>query len=303
MKKLFVITACLLLLLTGCGQSYKEKLVNEGYTLDELTIDIGLKKETKIIVVNDAHIQINDESVPDEDREYMTQRIGLFSVGGITTEARFKRLSEIIGKADVSLCVFAGDMLDFNSEANADCLKEGFSKLKSDYIYIRSDHDVEDYWQKSVGYTALMERQAAVCDMSPLVVKEFDEFVVAGINLSHTTMNKEIPEKMKEVFSLNKPVIVVTHVPFGQSNGTELKELSEATRDGKKLYWSTAGDEYIPMGPELELMNMMYAEDSPVVAIFAAHLHEKWDGMVTENIREHIFAPCYMGNIGIVTVK
>ncbi len=303
MKKFFVMMACLLIFLTGCGKSYREKLVDEGYTLDEVTIDIGLKKETKILVVNDAHIQINDDSVPDEDKETVSQRIGLFSVGGITTEERFKRLSDIIGNADVSLCVFAGDMVDFNSEANLACLKEGFSKLKSDYFYIRSDHDVEDYWQKSVGFAALRERQEAVCDMSPLVVKELEEFVVVGINLSHTTMSKAIPEKLKEVFALNKPVIVVTHVPFGQSNGTELKELSEAVRGGKKLYWSTDGDEYIPMGPELELMNMMYAEDSPVVAIFAAHLHEKWDGMVTDNIREHIFAPCYMGNIGIVTVK
>ena len=49
-------------------------------------------------------------------------------------------------------------------------------------------------------------------------------------------------------------------------------------------------------------MDLIYAEDSPVKEVLAGHLHFTWDGQLTENTKEHVFAPAYPGNIGVVRV-
>ena len=51
-----------------------------------------------------------------------------------------------------------------------------------------------------------------------------------------------------------------------------------------------------------KLIDCMYAADSNVIQILAAHLHAAWDGVVANDLREHIFAPAYEGRIGIVHI-
>jgi hypothetical protein len=46
----------------------------------------------------------------------------------------------------------------------------------------------------------------------------------------------------------------------------------------------------------------MYGADSNVVQILAAHMHASWDGVVANNLKEHIFAPSFEGRIGIIHI-
>ena len=303
MKRIRIaLAAIFFLLLCGCSNCENGPFGDAGYTVDEVNLEIGLSKPVKLVVVNDLHLQINNDEIVEDQRDYMKNRIAEFSVGGVTTEKRWKKLPALINKEEADYVLFVGDMLDFNSVATTTALKEGVEKIESPLLYVRADHDIENYWQPASDYWASMEKQSAISDNSALIVKELDEIVLMGVNYSQNNISAETLKEAEAVMSLGKPVIVVIHVPIGQSEGTELQAYSEEVRDGRRLYWAP-GASNEPNADTLALMNLIYADDSPVVAVFAGHLHAKWEGKVSKNAIEHIFAPCFMNNIGIVNIR
>lgn len=303
MKRLLAcVLATILLGTCGCsGISGEQRLEKAGYTIDRVTINAGIEKPVKIVIVNDLHLQINNEEIAEENRDFMNARIAEFSIGGVSAQKRWEKLPGLINKTDADYVAFIGDMADFNSKATTDALREGFSKLDKPFMYLRSDHDFEGYWQENSDYATLFSRQAEVCDFDEVYVEELDEVVLVGINMSQNNISQTAFESFKSTLSIGKPVIVFTHVPFAQNEGDELKNFSEKVRDGRRLYWGSGAIE--PSELTQRFMDIIYLEDSPVVAVFAAHLHDSTEVNVSSNAIEHIFAPCYMGNIGIVTIE
>ncbi len=301
-KKLLSVILFICLFLTACsgeGGSFE----SQGYTVDEVNLNIeSISDSYKIAVVNDLHLQINNDEIASENSEFMNNRITEFSSIGTTTYEKSKKLAEAINECNADLVIFAGDMIDFCSKANTDALNECFQKLTSDYIYLRSDHDLEPYWMMVSDYADCNLRQGEICDNSRILVYDLGSVIVLGFNISQNNIDSESLEKVKEVFSLNKPVIVATHVPFDSSVNGDLKKYSEEVRGGRHLYWGSDA-ENVPNAEMQEFLNLIYAEDSPVVYVIGAHLHAKWDGLISEKITEHIFAPCYMGNVGIININ
>jgi len=300
--KLLVIILCFICLLSGCKNTYINNLEKKDYVIDEVTINANINTPVKIVVVNDIHVQINDDFINSENKDFMDNRIDAFSVDGISTQTRWDALCDILGDADVSLIVFAGDIADFSSPSTNECIKNGLSKINGDYIYLRSDHDFLAYWQEDVSSEELVNRQNNICEYEPIFIKEMEEIIVIGINMSYSQISEDSIEKIKKACLLNKPIVIFTHVPINQEDSNELEKFSEEIRENRRLYWGN-NTEYIPNENTQELLNIIYADDSPVVAVLAGHLHSKWDGKISNNAIEHVFAPTYEGNIGIVTIR
>lgn len=293
-KKLIILTLSLILLLTACNLVI-------AYDISEVNLDLGLYKDYRIVYINDLHLQAQTEELDPEKADFMTSRISEFSFEGLTTEMRIANLSEAINKVSPDLVVLGGDILDFCSEKNCELLKEALSKLDAPYIYIRSDHDVEPYWLADKDHNKCNELQNGICDNSPIIYYDLDEVIVMGINFSQNNISESAVLTAKEIFSKGKPVIVATHVPFDTLEDASLQAFSAEKRDGRLLYWGD-GTEYVPDGNTREFMDMIYAADSPVAAVFAAHIHDEWEGNISDNAIEHIFAPCYKGRIGVINV-
>ena len=51
------------------------------------------------------------------------------------------------------------------------------------------------------------------------------------------------------------------------------------------------------------LLDLIRADDSPVAAVLAGHLHESWDGLITQKCTEHVFGPAFEGSMGLITVS
>ncbi|MBR6308333.1 MAG: metallophosphoesterase [Lachnospiraceae bacterium] len=303
MRRIKAILACAcLLLMCACTNCENGAFGDAGYTVDEVNLKVGLDKPIKLIVINDLHLQINNDEISLTEKETMTARVKDFTTGGLTTEKRWKKLPALINKEDADYVLFAGDMLDFNSEATVSALREGVEKIEKPLMYVRADHDIENYWQDSSDYWKSVERQSSISDNSALIVAELDEIILMGINYSQNNVSRGTVDAAREIMSRGKPVIVVTHVPIGQETGTELQTYSEEVRGGRRLYWAP-GASNEPNAEMAELLGMIYADDSPVVAVLAGHLHAKWEGKVSENAIEHIFAPCFQGNVGIVNIE
>lgn len=279
----------------------KKRLSREGYTIDEVTVHAGLETPVKLIMVNDAHVQAIGDSISSENKAIIDARIAQFSTAGLTTAKRFEKLCDTLSSTDASLILFAGDIADFSSPETAKCIKEGFEKLSTDYMYLREDHDFYDYWQDTIGYQGLVDRQTSITELDSIYVRELEEIVVAGINFSHSQIGPDVVERFKAACDIGKPVIVVMHVPIDQKDSSDLKAFSEETRNGELLYWGQ-NTSYKPNQNTSALLDLIYEDDSPVVAVLAAHLHGKWEGPISKNAFEHVFAPLYEGNIGIITI-
>ena len=290
-----------LLFMCGCANCENGAFGDAGYTVDEVNLEVGLKKPIKLIVVNDLHLQINNDEIAPDQKEFMTNRVQEFATDGLTTEKRWKKLPALINKEEADYVLFVGDMLDFNSEATTSALREGVEKFNKPLLYVRADHDIENYWQPTNDWVKSMERQASISDNSALIVAELEEIILMGVNYSQNDITEETLEQIKDVMGRGKPVIVVMHIPIGQDEGTELQARSEEVRGGRHLYIGRGGDKE-PNNYTAAFIDMIYAEDSPVVAVLTGHLHAKWEGNVSKNAIEHIFAPCYMNNIGIVNI-
>jgi hypothetical protein len=50
-------------------------------------------------------------------------------------------------------------------------------------------------------------------------------------------------------------------------------------------------------------MEMLFAEESPVRAVFAGHLHFPCDVMLNDRIEEHVLDANFKGNISVLTVS
>ena len=104
-----------------------------------------------------------------------------------------------------------------------------------------------------------------------------------------------------DVYTRGKPVIMVTHVPYESMVDDSLAQLSMQVRN-QIYYWSDASEHYKPNNITSQYLSMIYSEDTVVKQVLAGHLHASWDGMISEQVPQHIFAPAFTGNIGIIHI-
>lgn len=278
------------------------------FKTDEIAVEIpGLKEEYTIAFVNDLHMITDHKSgdVTEDSLAVVKERYETFSVTeeGVHAEELWPEVIKYLNYNDFDAVIFAGDMLDYCSNSNILALKSGLSELKypvDKIMYLRSDHDYGG-WYGGSGFTDtdgfLLQSFVLDADKMEKVI-EFDDFLIVGINQSYRSISGEM---IIESLAQGKPALVATHVPFYSDVDDSLAELSMEVRN-KIYYWSKDGHNYVPDGETQELIDRMYAEDSNVVQIAAAHMHAAWDGYVTDRLKEHIFAPVFQGNIGIIHV-
>ena len=281
------------------------------FVTDEIEVRIpGVKREYTIAFVNDLHL-ITDHASGDvtEDALYtVNDRYESLAIteNGIHAEELWPQVIQYLNYYDFDAVILGGDMLDYCSNSNIIMLNKGIRQLKypaDKIMYIRSDHDYGG-WYGGDGFRDSngMQLQTLVLDGdSRDKCIEFEDFMIVGINKSYRQLSEDAYNAIRKRLEQGKPVILATHVPFYSEVDTSLKAESLEVRN-RVYYWSYDSENYVPQEEMEQLIKKIYAEDSPVVQIVAAHMHARWDGYVTERIKEHIFAPTFEGKIGIIHV-
>lgn len=284
---------------------------NYDFRTDEITVELeNLDRTYRIAVVNDLHL-ITDTHPGDVLEENLTTVMDRYETLSVTPEGihakdLWPQVVDFLNYNNFDAVVFAGDMLDYCSHSNMEALRKGFDNLeysKEQLLYIRSDHDYGGWYGGSTFTDADgFAEQAKLWDEDDgRGCIEFDAFKIVGINKSYQNVSEGRLEFLEKEITGDKPVFVVTHVPFYSMTDDTLAEVSMATRN-KIYYWNAEDSAYCPDENTQKLIDLMYAEDSNVKYILSAHIHAAWDGEVREGLREHVFAPTFEGRIGIVNV-
>lgn len=274
---------------------------------EEITVEIpNLDREYRIAWVSDVHL-ISDhepgEGVQEEYMETIAERYEVLPIdeNGVHAEDLWPEIIKYLNYEEFDLIIFGSDIMDYCSASNFNMVKDGLDSLRHEYLYIRSDHDYGD-WYGGEEYTEgdTMELHKSIDgDEMPDKIKDFGDFVIIGVDRSHKDMTDYCLDMITDVYSLGKPVIMVTHVPYESRVDTSLEELSMQIRN-KIYYWG--GGAYVPNDKTTEYFDLIYSEDTVVKQVLAGHLHASWDGMISEQVSQHIFDPAYQGNIGIIHI-
>ncbi len=281
-----------------------------NFMLEEVYIPIeGLSKEYTLAWVSDLHL------IPEEDSNIspsprLKTRYEELSVTdeGIHAEDLWPEVVKCLNYGNYDAVIFGGDMMDYCSEDNMKLFREGYDALryeKDQILYIRADHDY-GAWYVGDNFTQrdIYDLHEALDGDDPeKKYLDMGEFILIGINNSTKNITEEnfsIVEKQYEnAAAENKPVIAVTHVPYGSNVDESLKELSMKVRN-KPYYW--VGPDYQPNDTMWDYLDFIFREDTQVKQVLAGHLHAPWDGQITEQLREHIFSPAFDGVIGVIHI-
>ena len=169
---------------------------------DEKEIEIpGLQKEYTIAVVNDQHIIVEDGDYAKEKEEEVDSRYGLFcNEEGVHSSDAWQGIVEEVNDLQPDGVVLDGDMIDFFSQANLDCLMEGLKEIEAPAMYLRADHDLASWYSDTLTSKEISKKEKAVWEMDSVMVQDYDEFLVVGINNNTSQISKKGLKKIKEVW-------------------------------------------------------------------------------------------------------
>lgn len=279
-------------------------------TLEEIYVPLeNISREYRIAWVSDLHMITDHEAggVSAGSLVQIKKRYKTLSVtdDGVHAEELWPDIVKCLNTGDYDAVVFGGDMLDYCSVSNMEALKKGYDDLRYDkdrILYIRADHDygawyVGDNFTQWDIYDLHEELDGDDPEKKYL---DMGEFVLIGINNSTQNITEEnlaiVESQYAKAVEENKPVIAVTHVPYGSITDPSLEALSMEVRN-KEYYWLGY---WQPNEPMRRYLDLLFREDTQVKQVLAGHLHAPWDGMITEQLREHIFSPAFSGTIGVI---
>ena len=132
--------------------------------------------------------------------------------------------------------------------------------------------------------------------------------VLASFNIKN---GSEGLEKIKEAANTGKPLILLTHVPIQPLGDDSLSDMSKEVYQDRALIWGRNPNlthyfptEDTPNGIATgELLDMIYAEDSPFTEVLCGHMHFTWDGQLTEKVHQHVFSAAFDRHMGIITIS
>lgn len=311
-KKKFICVALAFILagFTACGQNTDQKSFSlrndKNIVIEEVDVIIPtLEKDYDLLYISDLHAVIDDEYINESDKETVEQRKNSLFIApnGKTSADNLDKYISYVNKCNPDAVLFGGDMIDFASPSTVTYLSEGLSKLNVPYIYVRADHDLDNWWcDQNVTREETDSLHENIDGNSAVFNIQYPEFQIIGWNDSTSQMTQGQLDEMKSLFASGKPVILITHVPFASNVDGSLAQASKEAWQDRSLVWGN-DSYYVPNEITSQFMEMVYAEDSPVVEILCGHLHLTWDGMIDSNTHEHVFSAAAYGNIGYIKIR
>lgn len=267
----------------------------------------GLTGEYKFLHVTDSHVSAFSDA--DQKKwtaariQYNTARRNSFMADGLYAEERFPLLFDYANEIKADGMFLTGDLIDFPSEKNIALLYENVGRFTGKSIFCLGNHD----WNYSDDYmtgNSVTVNRPLFNDLTGgdpyLSYVEYDEFLVVAVDNSSDVVTDDTVNKFMALCERGKPIILLLHVPL---------HADTLAPDVKKAW----GGRNITMGPgalgsDWGSVQRFYNavavdENSPVVAVFAGHVHFNHEDTLPNGITQYVTSTGYTGDCRVVTVK
>ena len=247
----------------------------------------SLTKEYRFLHFSDTHIAYAYPEDTEEAKALAEKQSNNWSAFGNTAVENFELLMKEAVCRQPDALLMAGDIADYFSESNLRYLQDRLGQAGIKPVYASGNHEGASY-VKNLGdprqfygaYRPLMG------DTPDLHVHDFGEFLVAAVDNSDHNIREEQLAKLQEVFDRGLPVLLLMHIPL--STDAILPPMEE--KWGKNPSYFMLGTDAEPETTR-QFCRMVMAEDSPVAAVFAGHVHFQHSGEFSDGRMQYTTAP------------
>lgn len=281
--------------------------------VNEHTIIVkGLQKEYRFIQITDSHILLQDDDFDAKKKEVYKRRESiLFTRNGTTPEVKLSSMMDYAKKNNL-FPIFSGDILDYPSKANFAYFDKELSKV-DDYFFVLGNHDwtYMDQYQGLIDYNDYRSEETFnkyyhlfdkyVKDGSLKAQKrEFDDLVLLGIDTYDGEISEDEVDYFKKVIKLNKPIIIVAHIPYYEK---DMQPVMDAFAPGY-LTKVCFGQEKLPMGKnEKRFKELMLDPNNKVIAYLAGHCHCTMNTKIDGLIPQFVLGGSYEDEVNVFIIK
>lgn len=304
-KILILTVACGIL--SACNEKPPETMAYEPETVqepeawnmnirEEIVEIKGLKKEYSYLYLTDMHIVTLTDDNPQDVAAYATERFPQFvNAQGESSTAQFENWITEVNRVKPDGVLLGGDFIDSPSDSNIAYLEEKLDSLEVPYLYTVGNHDWTYPWayMDQKGKDEYLPKLNPFMQNNPYIqTLELEEFIIVSVDNSTNQVAPEAMEAYKAVLQKGKPVIVMLHVPLFTE--ALLAKGLEVWNSPVTLGGGVHGGIY-PNDVSTEFINLTKAEDSPVVAVLAGHVHFYHKEMLNEKIIQIVGEAGYKG--------
>ena len=262
-------------------------LNNWSPQVDTKTVEIeGISKEYNFLFVSDTHVIVPSCEDELKVQELAASRIDYFkNAYGMTAEEQFPYWIRYANDIQLDGFFMGGDIVDYPSGENLNYLKMNLDNLQVPFLYTLGNHDWTYPWEYLTETASALYRplfQNFMKGNSEAQFIEYDDFIVLAVDDSTNQVNEAALPVVEQVINYGKPVILMMHVPLQTDSllETSIKVWGSALMIGK--------DGIVPNEVTQKFLDIILADDSPVCAILAGHVHLEDTGMVNDKIVQYV---------------
>ena len=261
--------------------------MTEPVTITErVTVVIpGVERPYTFLHISDAHVAYAYETDSEGGKALAEKQAHAWNQAGIFPIDALANVLEYADETKPDAILMAGDVVDYFTESNVKYLAGMLSGCKTECLCVPGNHEY-------AGNATFEDMRST---LSPLMrgtpdfwVRDFGAFVVVGVCDGTYRFTAEQVEKLKAVIALDKPILMVLHLPIRSEVLSPYVE---------KSWWNcdvTIGGTFHGTDEATEeFLALVKSEESHVAAIFAGHLHYDHAGEFAPGRMQYVSAPAF----------
>lgn len=280
-------------------------VINPVYT--ELAVE-GVKDTYTFMQVTDSHLVLVYDNEPKELIDVAIPRQAWMDAveGDVDGEYIFPAYFDLAEDMDIDSIWMTGDIIDFITDKNIDVLSDCVKNCSVPSLYMLGNHDYT--YGTEYGSHRIRRKYESTFkniftnkenEWTPYInYMEYPEFIVVSLDNSDNNFFAGTAAALQKIFDKGKPVIILCHVPFNE------KTLAEKCTEvwGSNI---TIGPGGVPVQSQevVDIYNMVTADNSPVIAVFAGHVHFDSEAVLPNGVLQYTTDAGYLGTCRIITVK
>ena len=264
----------------------------------------GVKGSYRFLHISDAHVAVAFENDTDDDKALAEIQSKRWSLGELSSTEAFEEMLKYVRHIHPDALLIAGDAVDYFGEANASLMKERLNALKNDgisFLYSYGNHEGASYREAIPDYRAYYYLYNDTMGEDPsFQVMDLGDLIIVSLEDSTRDITKSQLERMKSIIAEAKEreisIILLMHIPICAE---ELAPRVLKIWGPSFMIGSLAED-----SPTVhEFCNLVKAEDSPIAAVLAGHIHYSQKGFVSPGRMQYVSAPAFEGFVYDITVS
>lgn len=263
----------------------------------------GVKGSYRLLHISDAHVAVAFENDTDDDKALAEIQSKRWSLGELSSTEAFEEMLKYVRHIHPDALLIAGDAVDYFGEANASLMKERLNALKNDgisFLYSYGNHEGASYSEVIPDYRAYYYLYNDVMGGDPsFQIMDLGDLILVSVEDSTRDITESQLERMKklcgEARERDISIILLMHAPiFCEDIAPRILKIW-----GPSFMIGSLPDD----SPTVhELCELVKAEESPIAAVLAGHIHFSQKGFIAPGRMQYISAPAFEGFVYDITI-